>query len=91
VAKQFGGKFSPSGQENDAVREVVVDQRKVNAAGAKANFLFVPGVILAFLSLNEGAINLLMGLGGAAIMTLAAWLTRDGMMAAAACTPWRSE
>ena len=84
MAKQFGGKFSPSGQENDAVREVVVDQRKVNAAGAKANFLFVPGVILAFLSLNEGAINLLMGLGGAAIMTLAAWLTRDGMMAAAA-------
>ena len=84
MARQFGGKFSPNGQNNDAIREVVVDQRKVDAAGGKANVLFVPGVLLAFLSLNEGALGLLMGLGGAALMTLAARLTRDGMRASAA-------
>ena len=61
-----------------------MDQRKVDAAGAKANLLFVPGVVLAFLSLNEGAVGLVMGLVGAGVLTLAAWLTRDGMRAAAA-------
>lgn len=66
------------------MREAVVDERKVDAAGAKATVLFVPGVVLAFLSLNEGALGLIMGLGGAAVLTLAAWLTRDGLRATAA-------
>lgn len=81
MAKKFGGKFSPDGK---GVREAVVDERKVDAAGAKATMLFVPGVVLAFLSLNEGALGLIMGLGGAAVLTLAAWLTRDGLRATAA-------
>lgn len=81
MARKFGGKFSPDGAD---VREAVVDERKVDAAGAKATVLFVPGVVLAFLSLNEGALGLIMGLGGAAVLTLAAWLTRDGLRATAA-------
>lgn len=84
MAKKFGGKFSPNGTETTGIREAVVDERRVTAAGAKANILFVPGVILAFLSLNEGALDLLLGLVGAAVLTLAAWLTRDGLKAAAA-------
>jgi len=84
MAKQFGGKYSPDGTTASAAREAVVDQRKVNKAGAKANILFIPGVILAFLSLNEGAVGLLLGLGGAAVLSLAAWLTRDGIRAAKA-------
>lgn len=83
VAKKFGGKFSPDGQADSALREAVVDARKVDAAGAKANVLFFPGIILAFLSLNEGAVGLVMGLVGAAVLTLAAWLTRDGLRASA--------
>lgn len=83
MAKKFGGKFSPNGTTSD-VRDVVVDQRRVDAAGARATILFVPGILLAFLSLNEGAVGLVMGLGGAAVLTLAAWLTRDGLRAAAA-------
>ncbi|WP_439141885.1 5-bromo-4-chloroindolyl phosphate hydrolysis family protein [Pseudooctadecabacter sp.] len=66
------------------MREEVIDQRRVDAAGAKANVLFLPGVLLAFLSLNEGAVGLAMGLVGAALLSLAAWLTRDGMRAQAA-------
>ncbi len=84
MAKKYGGKFSPDGSAQSAVREAVVDARKVDAAGAKANVLFIPGVVLAFLSLNEGAIGLITGLGGAVLLTLAAWLTRDGLRAAAA-------
>jgi hypothetical protein len=84
LAQKFGGKFSPNGTGSDGIREAVVDERKVDAAGAKANVLFVPGVILAFLSLNEGALDLILGLFGAAVLTLAAWLTRDGLRAATA-------
>lgn len=83
MAKKFGGKFSPDGAAS-GVREEVIDQRRVDAAGAKANVLFLPGVLLAFLSLNEGAVGLAMGLVGAALLLLAAWLTRDGMRAQAA-------
>jgi len=87
MAQKFGGKFSPKGDTGTtsaAVREEVIDQRRVDAAVAKANVLFVPGVVLAFLSLNEGAVGLVMGLAGAAMLTLAAWLTRDGIRAQAA-------
>ncbi len=85
MAKSFGGKFSPSGQRGptNELREAVIDQRKIDAAGRKAYLLFVPGVLLAFLCLNEGAIALAIGLLGAAILTLAAWLTRDGLRATA--------
>ena len=83
MAKKFGSKFSPDGTTSD-LRDAAVDERKVDAAGAKATVLFAPGVLLAFLSLNEGAVGLILGLGGAAVLTLAAWLTRDGLRAAAA-------
>lgn len=53
-------------------------------AGTRAGWLFVPPVLLAFLSLNDGAVGLAMGLVGAALLALAAWLTRDGLRAHAA-------
>ena len=90
MAKSFGGKLSPNGRDTqqggaqqNAVHEAVIDQRKINGAGKKAYMLFVPGVLLAFLSLNEGALDLAIGLFSAAILSLAAWLTREGLKAAA--------
>ena len=83
MAKKFGGKFSPGGGTPNPVREAVIDDRKVDAAGAKANVLFLPAIILVALSLNEGAIGLMQGLVGAVLLTLAAWLTRDGLRATA--------
>jgi 5-bromo-4-chloroindolyl phosphate hydrolysis protein len=84
LAKKFSRKFSPDETAPDGIREAVVDERKVTAAGSKAKVLFVPSVLLAFLSLNEGALDLILGLIGAGVLTLAAWLTRDGLRAAAA-------
>lgn len=86
MAKKFGGKYSPDGSQgpDSPVSSPVGDDRKVDAAGAKATVLFVPGIVLAATSLNDGATALVIGLVGAAILTLAAWLTRDGLRAAAA-------
>ena len=86
MARKFGGKYSPNGQRNaEADVDLSIETaRQPDAAGAKVNLLFLPGVVLAFLSLNEGAVGLMMGLGGAVVLTLAAWLTRDGVRAQAA-------
>ena len=86
MAKSFGGKYSPDGRGThpSEIHEAANDQRKIDGAGTKAYLLFVPGVLLAFLSLNEGALQLAIGLIGAAVLSLAAWLTRDGLRAAAA-------
>ncbi len=80
MAQRFGGKFSPT---DDAGLEAI-DDRAVDAAGARANILFVPGVILAVTALNDGPIELAIDLVAAGILTLAAWLLREGLRAHAA-------
>ncbi|MFN2306734.1 MAG: 5-bromo-4-chloroindolyl phosphate hydrolysis family protein [Paracoccaceae bacterium] len=88
MARRFGGKYSPGGSESgaDPVREQVIDQRRVDAAGARANILFLPAIVLVFFSLGAGPTTLLLALAGGGILTLAAWLVRDGLRAEAAYT-----
>ena len=80
MGQRFGGEFS-NGGATDGAREAI-DMRKVARSGRGAFALFLPAVLLAFLSLFGGAVELLTGLAGAAILTLSAWLTREGMQAA---------
>lgn len=88
MAKRYGGKFSPepgaAPQSSDTLPERgAYDGARADAAGMRANVLFVPAIPLVFLSLNDGAVGLTLGLIAAAILTLAAWLTRDGLRAEA--------
>jgi hypothetical protein len=91
MAGRFGGRFSPGepgnkgdGAKADALRAAVAEDRRVDAAGAKANLLFVPPALLALGSLNGGPAVLAAGLVGAAVLALAAWLLREGLRAEAA-------
>lgn len=84
MAKKFGGQFSPDGNARSPIAEAPVDQRRVDAAGGRANVLFIPGALLAFFSLNEGAFLLVVGLIATGVLTLAAWLLREGLRAQAA-------
>lgn len=84
MAKKFGGQYSPDGTTQSPMTEAPVDQRRVDAAGGRANFLFVPGAILALLSLGAGPVVLVMSLIAAGLLTLAAWLLREGLRAQAA-------
>jgi len=77
MAQRFGGKFSPDAAGDDA-------EVPVNRPGFKSNLLFIPAIILVFTSLNEGPVTLIMALVGGAILTLAAWLLREGLLAEAA-------
>ncbi len=87
MAQRFGGKYSPDGSSSRGTTNGSSKGFKgatVDPVGARSNVLFVPPVVLAFTSLNEGAIGLGVGLIGAATLLLGAWLLRGGLTAEAA-------
>ena len=74
MAKRFGGKYSPNGSNDgsEAAQQAVFDESSVDAAGARVNILFLPGILLLFTSLNDGPFVLVMALVGAGILTISA-------------------
>ncbi|EEE36383.1 hypothetical protein RKLH11_216 [Rhodobacteraceae bacterium KLH11] len=86
MAKRFGGKFSPQGAPSDEGQPPrgQFDRARVEPAGARANLLFLPAIPLVFLSLNDGAIGMTIGLVAAGLLTAAAFLLREGLRAEAA-------
>ncbi len=66
------------------------DGAQVNPAGARANLLFVPAIPLVFLSLNDGAIGMTLGLVAAGVLVAAALVLREGLRAEAAFNARRS-
>jgi hypothetical protein len=89
MARRFGGRFSPGAAPRDdaptrAREEALAETRRVDAAGAKANLLFVPPAIAAFFGLFGGPAALVLSLGAAAVLALSAWLLREGLRAEAA-------
>ncbi len=86
MTKRYGGKYSPDGTGDPAEappERGAYDGAQADAAGMRANVLFVPAIPLVFTSLNDGAVGLTLAIVAAAILTLAAWLTRDGLRAEA--------
>lgn len=85
MAKRFGGKFSPDGQQTSAAsQDTVADQRAINTAGSRGRLLYFPAIILVFTSLNDGPVTLITSLIAAGVLTLAAWLLQHGLRAEAA-------
>lgn len=89
MAQRYGGKFSPDEtdtetSDNAAPPRGNFDGARADPAGLAANLLFVPAIPLIFMSLNDGAIGLTLGLAAAGMLTLAAWLLREGLRAQAA-------
>ena len=100
MARRFGGRYSPdagpqTGRKNapgaperpgtqDMPPRGAYHGAQVDPAGARANALFLPAIPLVFLSLNDGALGLALGLAAAGLLTLAAFLLREGLRAEAA-------
>jgi hypothetical protein len=84
MAKRFGGKFSPDGQPATGPRETVQSDRQIAVSGGRVKLLYVPAIVLAATSLNDGPVTLITALVGAATLTLAAWLLQEGLRAEAA-------
>jgi len=86
MSRRFGGKYSPDGKASDTSKSAPAPRgiyagAKVDPAGARANALFFPPIVLGATSLNDGAIGLAIGLVGAGVLLLGAWLLREGLRA----------
>lgn len=85
MAQRFGGKYSPDGAstpgKTPAPSYVGASRDPV---GARANMMFLPAIALVFTALFQGAVGLVLGLAGAGVITLGAWLLRGGLQAEAA-------
>lgn len=83
MAQRFGGKYSPDGNSTDT-KPQTARRVQVNPAGGRANVMFIPAIPLVATTLGDGAIPMTLGLAGAALWTLSAWLLREGLIAEAA-------
>jgi len=85
MAQRFGGKYSPDGEaQSDHPQRGGFDNATVDPVDFRVNLLFLPPVLMLLFALNDGAIGLVLGIGGAGILTLAVWLLREGLRAEAA-------
>ncbi|MEH6390923.1 MAG: 5-bromo-4-chloroindolyl phosphate hydrolysis family protein [Sulfitobacter sp.] len=81
MAQRFGGKYSADGRRSVSPRAT---RAEVNPVGGRANALFIPPILLVFMSLNDGALGLVLGLMAATVLSGAALLLREGLKAEAA-------
>ncbi|WP_170400495.1 5-bromo-4-chloroindolyl phosphate hydrolysis family protein [Ruegeria arenilitoris] len=86
MSQRYGGKFSPQGggPDDDKPPRGQFHGARVEPAGARVNILFLPAIPLVFLSLNDGAVGMTIGLIAAGLLTGAAFLLREGLRAEAA-------
>ncbi len=84
MAKKFGGKYSPGGSSSaEDMRETPLEHAMTDDGTKSTGLLFVPAVVLIFTSISSGPMTLLLALVGAALLTFAAWFTREGLKAEA--------
>ena len=83
MAQRYGGKYSPDGSSQDTPKPGAFRNATVDPAGARANLMFLPPLVLAVTTFGAGATTMALGLVGAAFLTLGAWLLRDGLRAEA--------
>ena len=69
MAQRFGGKYSADGRQSVSPRAA---RAEVNPVGGRANALFIPPILLVFMSLNDGALGLVLGLMAATVLSGAA-------------------
>jgi len=83
MAQRYGGKFSPvPGAE--ATDESGADSYRLKSrsrTGFRVNFLFVVPFLFVVSAFRSEALGLALNLGAFACLMLAAWLTRDGIVA----------
>ena len=75
MAERFGGKFSPGGASAGAG----LPRRR--RAGARVNFLFIVPFILVLTAFQQAPVGMALDLVAFGLLMLAAWLTREGLVA----------
>lgn len=81
MAEKFGGRYSPGATAPGAAPAAAPKPVK---PGFRSNVLFVLPFLFAWRAFRGEPVELIAGLGTFAVLMLAAWLTRDGILAHAA-------
>lgn len=80
MSQRFSGRYSPNATKQDAPATVA----RPHPVGARVNLLFVLPFAFALRAFFQDATGLALNLSAFAILMLAAWLTREGVLAQAA-------
>ncbi len=83
MAERFGGDFSPEGQDPDD-GQTPADPwhgKRRSRAGGRVNLLFIVPLPLAIRAFMQEPTALVFTLAGLGLLLLAAWLTREGILA----------
>ena len=81
MAEKFGGKFSPDGASGAPQAGRQTSRPRRSRAGARVNFLFIVPAILVFSAFSQEPVGMALDLTAFGVLMLAAWLTRDGLIA----------
>ncbi|WP_417587863.1 5-bromo-4-chloroindolyl phosphate hydrolysis family protein [Pararhodobacter oceanensis] len=94
MARRFGGQYSPDPEAREALnrgatspattgsaRKAPVPMKRVNPVGARVNLLFILPFLWAFSAFFRDPAGMIQHLGVFALLILAAWLTREGVIA----------
>lgn len=80
MAQKFGGKYSPDGGDSPADRGAYHGARRTRAGG-RVNLLFLAPLPLIWAAFTTGPTGLVLNLVALGALLLAAWLTREGILA----------
>lgn len=83
MAQRFGGQHSPEGPRDDAQTpgQNPFEGKTRSRAGGRVNFLFIAPLPLVFFAFFREPVGMAISLGAFALLILAAWLTREGVLA----------
>jgi hypothetical protein len=78
MARPFRGRHSP---DSPASHPRLPEQRRRSPVGARVNFLFIAPVIMLLTAFQLEPLGMFLKLAAFGVMMLAAWLTREGLIA----------
>lgn len=80
MAQRYGGKFSPEGGQTPTERGAYHGARRTRAGG-RVNLLYLAPLPLIWAAFTTGPTGLALNLVALGLLLLAAWLTREGILA----------
>lgn len=78
MAQKFGGKYSPDG---NAGAPGTFQNARRSRVGGRVNLLFIAPLPLIWQAFGNGPVQLALNLAALGLLLLAAWLTREGLLA----------
>lgn len=79
MAQRYGGEFSPDGSQTSPSKPMKSPKRK--RAGGRANLLFIAPLPMIGAVFGSGPVEMTFKLAAMGALLLAAWLTREGLIA----------